>query len=82
MFLKNAVTLRLKKILPLVVRAVISRCVNQRSKILIMDTIAVKEVKRTPKPAKEETVMPRRKRGLLGIWKGKVHYDDAIFNLD
>ena len=49
-----------------------------------MDTIAVKEVKRTPKPAKEETVMvmPRRKRGLLGILKGKIHYDDAVFNLD
>ena len=49
-----------------------------------MDTIVVKEIKRMPKPSKEETVMvmPRRKRGLLGIWKGKVHYDDAIFNLD
>ena len=49
-----------------------------------MDTIAIKEVKRMPKPAKEETVMvmPRRKRGLLGILKGKIHYDDAIFNLD
>ena len=47
-----------------------------------MDTIVVKEVKRTPKPAKEEIVMPRRKRGLLGILEGKIHYDIAVLNLD
>ena len=49
-----------------------------------METISVKEMKRTPKPSKKETVMvmPRRKRGLLGILKGKIHYDDAVFNLD
>ena len=49
-----------------------------------MDTIAVKEIKRMPKPAKEETVMvmPRRKRGLLGILEGKIHYDIAVLNLD
>jgi len=49
-----------------------------------MGTIAVKEIKRMPKPSKEETVMvmPRRKRGLLGIWEGKIHGDDAVFNLN
>jgi hypothetical protein len=24
---------------------------------------------------------PVKKRGLLGIWKGKLKYDDSIFNL-
>ena len=47
-----------------------------------MDTIVIKEIKRTPKPIKKETVKPIKKRGLLGIWEGKIHGDDAVFNLN
>ena len=47
-----------------------------------MDTIAIKKIKKAPKPAQKEAVIPLKKRGLLGILKGKIQYDDAVFNLD
>ena len=47
-----------------------------------MDTIVIKEIKKAPKPVQKEAVIPLKKRGLLGILKGKIHCDDAVFNLD
>ena len=47
-----------------------------------MDTIIEKEIKRAPKLTKEEMLKPLKKRGLLGILKGKIHYDIAVLNLD
>jgi len=48
-----------------------------------MDTVVEKRRISVPKLTKEDTVIPLKKRGLLGILKGKIHCDDAIvFNLN
>lgn len=44
-----------------------------RKRKVVGGTNAEKEVKNSLKK--------RKKRGLLGIFKGKIHYDDSIFNL-
>ena len=44
---------------------------------------AVKKIKQKPlKATNAESIKPLRKRGLYGILKGKIHYDDSVFNLD
>ena len=30
---------------------------------------------------KKTVEKPLKKRGLLGIFKGKIHFDDSVFNL-
>ena len=46
-----------------------------------METTTKKPEKSTPKPAKKTVVKPSKKRGGWGILKGKLHFDDSIFNL-
>jgi len=40
-------------------------------------------VKEKPAPKQKKTVVakPRKRRGGVGFLKGKIHYDDSVFNL-
>ena len=46
-----------------------------------METTIKKIKKRTLKSARKTDAKPLKKRGLLGILKGKIHCDDSVFNL-
>ena len=47
----------------------------------VMEAIIEKTKRRVLKPYKKIIIKPFKKRGLIGIFKGKIHYEDAVFNL-
>lgn len=46
-----------------------------------MEATVKKSKERIAKSVKKATVKPLKKRGGLGILKGKIHYEGDIFNL-
>ena len=46
-----------------------------------MKTTLKDKKKTTAKPAKEAIAKPLKKRGGLGMFKGKIYCDDSVFNL-
>ena len=47
-----------------------------------METTIKKIKRRRRVSVKEITIKSLKKRGLLGVLKGKIHCDDSVFNLE
>ena len=46
-----------------------------------MEAIIDRTKRRVSKPYKKIILKPFKKRGLIGVFKGKIHYEDTVFNL-